>query len=384
MNEIPIPRVRLAYRLFIIRRYQACMGWIGTGSIRNWFARKGPRGAAVPFEAPALCMARVCDDERDGLIAVLRDFANNGTAYIVPWTSLPLIAAMNEHDLALHEAVREGKASTPAQVRAVVSKLALSGALGPEAKVREAERGQVERDGLADVELILILHLLDGCGADLAALMADPARWREKEAKSAVAAAAATLGVKRQDIYRRIGEFAKLLSPVGLVSTPGASQSGWLRVLHNEIEAFGQGMENAARSGSPDAGSHLLAIAETAKRTARLSGIVLGMLDYAVLDIGGTIRRWNTELPVLKQAIDRLSLTLDEWPSLMKLARDAMRSQPDEVVRQLRVLRAMLPRLPDGDPGDDQATDGHAVADTLGARLSIIRSMLCAPCGTER
>ena len=74
------------------------------------------------------------------------------------------------------------------------------------------------------------------------------------------------------------------------------------------------------------------------------------MLDYAVLDIGGTIRRWNTELPVLRQAIDRLSLMLDEWPALMKMARDALRGTTDEMIDQLRVLRSMLPRVPDADP----------------------------------
>jgi hypothetical protein len=63
---------------------------VGTGIFGNWFARQRPRGAVVPFEARALRMARVCHDERDGLIAILRDFANNGTAYIVPWSSLPL------------------------------------------------------------------------------------------------------------------------------------------------------------------------------------------------------------------------------------------------------------------------------------------------------
>ena len=73
-----------------------------TGIIRKWFAQRRARGAAVPFESPALRMARVCDDERDGLIAVLRDFANNGTAYIVPWSSLPLMAAMTDHDMAVH------------------------------------------------------------------------------------------------------------------------------------------------------------------------------------------------------------------------------------------------------------------------------------------
>jgi hypothetical protein len=102
-------------------------------------------------------------------------------------------------------------------------------------------------------------------------------------------------------------------------------QSGWLRVLHNEIEAFVQSMAAASRLGSPDVSAPRAAITEAARRTALLSGVLLGILDCAVLDIGGTIRRWNTELPVLRQAIERLSLMLGEWPSLMKLARDAPR-----------------------------------------------------------
>ena len=138
--------------------------------------------------------------------------------------------------------------------------------------------------------------------------------------------------------------------PVGLIATQGAIQSGWLRVLHDEIEGFGQSMATASRSGSPDVDAHLAAIAEAARRTAEVSGVVLAMLDYAVLDIGGTIRRWNTELPVLRQAIERLSLMLDEWPSLMKLARDALRGPSDEVPAQLRVVRSMLPRMPDVEP----------------------------------
>jgi hypothetical protein len=110
--------------------------------------------------------------------------------------------------------------------------------------------------------------------------------------------------------------------------------------------------------------------------------MVLGMLDYAVLDIRGTVRRWNVELPVLRQAIERLSLMLDEWPSLMKFAHDALRGPADEVIAQLGVLCSMLPRLPDADsPSGDHAADepgSSSVAGVLGARLSAIRAMLCA------
>lgn len=349
-----------------------------TGIVRKWFGQQRQRGAAVPFEAPALRMARVCDDERDGMIAILRDFANNGSTYIVPWSSLARVFPLTDNDKALHIAVGAAKAATPAQVRAVVSDLALSGALGPEAAARESERRGAERTTLADVELVLILHFLDSSGADLAPLMVDPDRWRQADAKSAIAAAAMAVGVRRQDLYRRIAEFARLLAPVGLVTTEGTIQSGWLRALHNEIDGFSQSIVNEPRKLTVETHEHLLAVRDAAAGTARLSGVVINMLDYAVLDIAATIGRWHAELPVLNGAIEQLSLLLDEWPSLMKSVRDALRTQPDDLPRQLRIVCAMLPRVPGSEPQTDGPRSGSTASDALATRLGTIWSMLRA------
>lgn len=353
----------------------------GTGIIRSFFGLRRPRGAVVPFEAPALNMARVCDDERDGLIAILRDFANNGSAYIVPWTSLPLMMSMTERDKALHKAVEESKPSTPAEVRAVVTSLALTGALGPDARTRELALTQSDQSGLADLELILILHLLDSCGADVSRLLASEDRWRDKYARSVVTAAATAIGVRRQEIHQRVAEFGKLLQPIGLTLTDAPIRPGWLRVLHDEIKGFGHNLLFAPERGSPDCGGYLVAIAESANGTARLSGTVLAMIDYAVLDIRGTMRRWTTELPVLRLTIDRLSQTLDEWPPLMKLTHDALRGSKANRIAQLRMLLNMLPQLPDPEPAEKEAIqDGLAAPDSvsraLEVRLSSIWSML--------
>lgn len=353
----------------------------GTGIIRSFFGLRRPRGAVVPFEAPALNMARVCDDERDGLIAILRDFANNGSAYIVPWTSLPLMMSMTERDKALHKAVEESKPSTPAEVRAVVTSLALTGALGPDARARELALTQSDQSGLADLELILILHLLDSCGADVSRLLASEDRWRDKYARSVVTAAATAIGVRRQEIHQRVAEFGKLLQPIGLTLTDAPIRPGWLRVLHDEIKGFGHNLLFAPERGSPDCGGYLVAIAESANGTARLSGTVLAMIDYAVLDIRGTMRRWTTELPVLRLTIDRLSQTLDEWPPLMKLTHDALRGSKANRIAQLRMLLNMLPQLPDPEPAEKEAIqDGLAAPDSvsraLEVRLSSIWSML--------
>ena len=354
-----------------------------TGIIRNWFGLRRSRGAAVPFEAPVLHMARVCDDERDGLIAILRDFANSGAAYIVPWTSLPLMMSMTEHDKALHKAVEESKPSTAAEVRAVVTSLALTGALGPEARMRELTATQSDRATLADLELILILHLLESCGADVQRLLASETRWRDEYARSAVAAAAAAIGMRRQDIHQRVAEFGKLLQPIGLTLAGASIRPGWLRVLCDEIKEFGQELLFAPERETRECGEYLGAIAESANGTARLSGAVLGMIDYAVLDIRGTMRRWTEELPLLRQTIDRLSQTLDEWPGLMKSTNDALRGPSESRPGQLRMLLSMLPQAPAAGPAErEDAVDGRsapdAVSRALEVRLSSIWSMLSA------
>lgn len=350
----------------------------GNSIIRKWLGQRRPRGAVVPFETPALRMARVCNDEHDGMIAILRDFANNGSSYIVPWSSLPLMAPMSDHDKALHTAVGEVKAATPAQVRAVVHDLALSGALGEEAAARETRRASAECSAIADVELVLILHLLDSCGTDLAVLMINGARWRDADAKSAIAAAAAKVGVRRQELHRRIAEFTRLLVPLGLVAAGGTVRAGWLRALQNEIECFGESIADLPPPPSSDARDSLTAILATSRRTAVLSGLVINMLDYAVLDIAGTIGRWGQERPVLNGAIERLSLMLDEWPALMKSVRDALRGPPDDGAKQLRILCSMLPRVPEPEPGTEDPSGGTSVSAALAARLSTVCSMLPA------
>jgi hypothetical protein len=354
------------------------------GFIRNWLGLSRPRGAAVPFETPALRMGRVCDDERDGLIAILRDFANNGSSYIVPWSGLPLIANMSSHDMALHRGIAESKPATPTEVRAVVSELAVSGALGPEAKTRELERRRTGATRLADVELILILHLLSSCGADPAALTMAYAGATTDDVKTSLTAAAAEIGIKRQEIYQRVSDFARLLGPVGLIATEGSISPGWLRVLHREIEAFGGNCASSPQAEIPEVAVALAPIAKSASRTAHTSATVLSIIDYSVLDIRTTMRRWTTEQQILKQVIDRLSVMLDEWPALMSAVHEALRGPEPEIALQLRRLGAALPPPSATDPApEDDKSEGSdtvsAVNRALAARLSTIRAMLTVP-----
>ena len=258
------------------------LGGLSGGAIRGWLGMGKPRGAAVPFETPALRMARVCEDERDGLTAILRDFANNGSTYIVPWNSLPL---MCHHD-------RVGRRAAPRGDRDEgddPSRHSLRGQ--PAGGIRRpGSRGEGTRDQAAPrrrvrapatPRLCLILHLLNSAGSNLASLIADPDRRQATETRAAVAAAAKQIGVRREEIYQRTSELAKLLQPVGFNAAGGPIAPGWLRVLHDEVAAFGLSVASSAKTAPDEVAKDLAAVAEAARSTAEISGAVIGMIDYA-------------------------------------------------------------------------------------------------------
>ena len=102
------------------------------------------------------------------------------------------------------------------------------------------------------------------------------------------------------------------------------------------------------------------------------------MIDYAILDIATTIRRWKQELSVLRQVIDRLSWLLDGWPDVMKTAHDILRDRSGDMANDLRTLQAMLPQTPalDAPPRDHGS---ERIANVLATKLSIIWSGIAAP-----
>jgi hypothetical protein len=336
------------------------LGGLNEGAVRSWLGLRPQRGATVPFQAPALRMARVCEDERDGLIAILRDFANKGTSYVVPWSQLPSLVTLTSEDAALHHAVAETKAASPAAIRAVVNDLALSGALGAKAKAQSAAQSQTASAYAGNVEAILILHLLNSAGSDLTKLIADRDRRQAPETKSAIAAAATLIGVRREDIYQRTSELARVIQSVGFDAMAGPISPGWLRVMHDELGAFGRETASAAMSAPDDVAKSLKLVVDAANGTAEISGAVIGMIDYAILDIAATIRRWKTEQAVLRQVIDRLSWMLDEWPDLMKTIHDIMRGDPAKIADGLHMVRSMLPRAAAAPLLGDQVAPGGA------------------------
>ena len=312
------------------------------------FLRRTVRAASVPFETPALRFARVPEEERQPLDALLRDFADNGSVLVVPWDALPSVVAMSARDAALHTAIAEAKAVTPDAIRAVMTSLAASGALGAEAQARQAAKAHAESQRQTDMQAILLFHLLRTSGADLAPLLADPT-GSSAAAKREVRRAAASLRIGRREIYRRAVDLTRVVLPVGSPANIGPARPGWLRLLSNDVSAFGAEAEARAAKALPEAAHHLNALANDVSSAMDVARSVLGAIDGALGDIRTTIRGGEAEFLLIRRAIDRLSWTLDGWPAIVDTGREILAGAAGETVDRLLLLRRLLPSMPERD-----------------------------------
>ncbi len=345
-------------------------GWLVGGLVRSVLTRRKARSAAVPFESGPLRMARVAEDERHGMVAVLRDFAGSCARFTVPWADLPDTVPMSERDAVLHKVVNETKAVTPAAMRAAVAQVALAGLFGPEAKAQAAAEAQSDGQRERELHAVLIFHLLDASQTDVRALVETPSG---RHAKTAVNDAASALGIRRSDIFVRTGELAKRLLPVGFAAGTGPLAAGWLRVVHREVAELNQRLNTRLADADAELVPDLRAAMEVSAATVRASAHLLGLIDGAVLGIGATVRQWETAQPALTHMIDKLSDILDEWGGLIPEAQDALRAPAGELAPRLRRLRALLPAPP---AAAGEADASGAVSTELGERLHGIWSNL--------
>lgn len=312
------------------------------------FLQRTVRAAAVPFETPALRFARVREDERHHLVALLHDFADNGSVLVVPWDALPGVVAMSARDVALHTAIAEAKAATPDAIRSVMASLATSGALGAEAQARQAANARAESWRQTEMQAILLFHVLRAGGADLAPLIADPT-GSSAAAKREVQRAAASLRIGRHEVYRRAVDLARIVLPVGSPANIGPPRPGWLRLLSNDVSAFGEEAEARGANALPEAAHHLHALANDVSSAVEVSRTVLHAIDGALEDIRPTIRGGGAEFLLIRRAIDRLSWALDGWPEVVTTGREIMAGPAGEAVDRLLLLRRLLPAMPERD-----------------------------------
>lgn len=296
----------------------------------------------VPFETPDLLGTRVRDDENNQRLALLFDFAGNGSTFVLPWRELPRSFVLRPFDAALHALVNALPLVTPARLAAVVCDVRASGAGGEAARVAELERRAREESRAERIGLVLTRHVLERMGLCAEALSAGALHRPELE--QACLAYGMTPQRMGDDLHRLCG----LIAPLGLPDSVMEDTAGPLRTLAGQLIAFVSHCRyRAGRVGTPaDAAfayGFAAAIAEAAQGTADR---IVGAVDANLADLPATLAGWDRRGRMLATAMRQLQWVLDGWDSVIALHAGVWDLPPNASVTKPFALKMLIEELP--------------------------------------
>ncbi len=301
----------------------------------------------VPFESPALFAARVRADQRDGMVVLMRNFAANGSVYVLPWRNVPDCVPVTSFDRALHGAISETTATTPLAVRAAVRQV-VAARERPGAQPGAGLPGEARL--LTEIHLTLLAEILqerrrpaapDGTGPDGAG--APNGTGAERLARLLRDTAART-GRKASELFSTTECLARDLLPVGTPTAPGP-----LRRLQWELTTFVRDLQRRAEAAPVEARGYHQRMARAAVETLGCSTAWLRKLDGAitrmlttVTDAGADQRRH------LREGVDRLAWLQDGWEAVLdRYAKYVERQEGGVRESELALIAALVPLLPE-------------------------------------
>lgn len=268
--------------------------------------------ASVPFESEGLLGTQVRDDERHDLVALLRNFAQNGATYVTPWESLPSMFTMTSFDAALHREVGATGAATPPALREAVRAVAASGAGGP-AMQSEAQL-QTLRDERRRVRIASLLaeRVVSSVGIV-------PQRLNSGVSRNQLESAFARRGLEPRRVADQIELCATLVSAAGLDPEVDRDTSGPLRILAGQLRHMFRHFEfKSGRSTGDDAAAYSAA-AEAARSAAQRCADCLRQLDDCLSQIPLLLSSWDRTRPMIDRLMRQLDADLDGWEPIIAI-----------------------------------------------------------------
>lgn len=293
----------------------------------------GERGCVVPFKTRELFAARVRSDRRDGLVMLLRDFAGNGSTFVLPWRDVPVVTPITAYDRALHGAIGEAGASTPAAVRAALRHVPEDGGAEAAAEGADAKR-------IGEIHAALLVCLLRDLGFDLDLLQG---AGRGGAAGERLRAVVSRAGAGPAELLRHTERLAQDLVLLGLPQSAGP-----MRRLHAEIAAFERHLRRRVGAATAEARPYYLSLVRAAGDTLDCAQAALATIDQALAGLARRAPRWAETQSLIRAELDRLGWVQDGWEQVLDRYA-AFLGKGDQVfeARELATIAALAPLLPE-------------------------------------
>ncbi len=271
----------------------------------------GQRGYSVPFESGHLLGSRVRQDVRDGLVALLRDFSNSGSTYVVPWAMVPRTVVMTWFDGALHSRVAQLRSLSPSAIQHAADEAAAAGEAGHAVQCDEMARRQREEDRLTALAEVLSGRALRAIGISVEMLD------RGEVSRQQLEEACRGHGLAPEDLVTTLEACAKLAMPVGVAGALGGTLAGPLRMTLEQLRQLAAHLDRRIAVVGP-AERELYGSARTAaEASVELGTSILARVDAKLDRILATIGGWKTGQAELTRWLLQLEMILDGWPSVL-------------------------------------------------------------------
>jgi len=317
---------------------------LSTHGLTRW-----QRGASVPFRSGALLGARVREDQYQGLVMIVKNFANLDSTYILPWCSAPLSFPMDRFDSALHSAVAEMSTTTPEGINAAVRRVNLSGAAGQEAADREQCSLALEESRVLHTIAALVAQFLITKRIGIQPLAGTQAVNGTFNATK-IEVSGDRCGLSSAELTKRLGDLARLIFPVGLHDNKfGPGTVGPLRKLQLELKAFYTFADRFLTSD--ELLSHYYARAAAAtKHTILRATRLLNDIDILISNLPVLLAEWQRRREQIESAVNELTWLFDGWGTVFDFAGANLFALMDDSAI-VRKLTALVPNASATGPG---------------------------------
>jgi len=292
--------------------------------------------ATVPFTNPDLLGARVRGDRWHDLVALLRDFARNGSTYVIPWHALPASVPLGRYDTALHGRIGEARATSPAAIQQAGQDAIASGAAGSVAQADEISRRAGERRRRASILAILAGRLLAEIGL--------PTRLADWDlSRKQLEAACLRQGLRPERLTERVEQFADTIMPVGLDDVVGPATMGPVRIATGQLNLVASHFEVRAQGiHEADRYNYLLA-ARTALEAGRRASGMLAAIDQVLGHIVPSLAAWDACCTEITSGITRLNNILDGWETIFAFHTGVIDAPTGATGSKAAILASLLP-----------------------------------------
>lgn len=291
---------------------------------------------SVPFESPNLLGTRVREDPRDGLVALLRDFSQNGATYVVPWKKIPGSMRMNGFDGALHSRIGQLRVLTPGAIQRAKDEVVAAGFAGTDAQRDELQRRTKEETRQSAIIALLTAWALKEIGIPPDALdKGSVSRERLEEA-------CRERGLAPDLLIKSLKECGITVLPVGIAGILGGALEGPMRVIAEQLKALVEHLEGRA-AANPSDRSHLSRTKDSAAIAAEVASRKIAEIDRVLQPIVPTLASWQALRAQLSIRIVDLQLALDGWGHVLAFHAGVIDPPSGTTASRAEILASIAP-----------------------------------------